>query len=83
MTYLVGLHNESDTYHVKLCLVRVSLFLFYVREIEYERKRYTIETALKRNAVSNLYDSRGLGSVERRKLHKSFHNEKKIGEYWW
>lgn len=61
-------------------------FLFFEREIECERRRDVRETALKQNAVRNLCGSSGLGSVEslgsveRRKLHKSFHNEKKIGE---
>ncbi|KAJ6105152.1 hypothetical protein N7523_010226 [Penicillium sp. IBT 18751x] len=82
-TYLLDLQNESDTYDVKLRTARVSLFLFFEREIICERQRGTANTALKRNAVSKLCNSRGLGLAEKRKLHKSFHNEKKIGEYWW
>ena len=83
MTYLLDLQNESDTYDVKLRTARVSLFLFFKREIICERQRGTANTALKRNAVRKLCNSRGLGLAEKRKLHKSFHNEKKIGEYWW
>ena len=83
MTYLLDLQNDSDTYDVKLRIARVSLFLFFEREIICERQRGTANTALKRNAVSKLCNSRGLGLAEKRKLHKSFHNEKKIGEYWW
>ena len=56
---------------------------FFVRKIECERQRGIAETALKRNVVSTLCNSRGLIPVEKRKLHKSVHNEKKIGEYWW
>ena len=83
MTYLLGLQNDSDTYDVKLRIARVSLFLFFEREIVCERQPGTANTALKRNAVSKLCNSRGLELAEKRKLHKSFHNEKKIGEYWW
>lgn len=74
MTYLVGLHNESDIHDVKLRVARVSVFLFFEREIECEHNRGTAKTTLKKKTVSNLCNSRGLGSVERRKLHKSFHN---------
>jgi hypothetical protein len=83
MTYLLDLQNDSDIYDFKLRIARVSLFLFFEREIICERQRGTANTALKRNAVSKLCNSKGLGSAEKRKLHKSFHNEKKIGEYWW
>ncbi|KAJ5117331.1 hypothetical protein N7448_010963 [Penicillium atrosanguineum] len=83
MTYLLDLQNDNDAYDVKLRIARVSLFLFFEREIICERQRGTANTALKRNAVSKLCNSRGLGIAEKRKLHKSFHNEKKIGEYWW
>lgn len=83
MTYLMRLHNENDIHDVKLRVARCSLFLFFVREIECERQRGTAETALKRNAISTLCNSGNLTPVEKRKLHKSFHNEKKIGEYWW
>ena len=83
MTYLLDLQNDNDAYDVKLRIARVSLFLFFEREIICERQRGTANTALKRNAVSKLCNSRGLGIAEKRKLHKSFHNKKKIGEYWW
>jgi hypothetical protein len=83
MTYLVGLHNESDVHDVKLRIARVSLFLFFEREVKSERHRGVAETSLKRNAVSNLCNSKGLGAVEKRKLHQTFNSEKKIGEYWW
>lgn len=33
MTYLLDLQKESDTYEVKLRIPRVSLFLFFEREI--------------------------------------------------
>ncbi|KAJ5126081.1 hypothetical protein N7526_008258 [Penicillium atrosanguineum] len=83
MTYLLDLQNDNNAYDVKLRIARVSLFLFFEREIICERQRGIANTALKRNAVSKLCNSRGLGIAEKRKLHKSFHNEKKIGEYWW
>lgn len=66
---------------MKLYFARVSLFLFYKRESKYKRKRGTTEITLKRNTISNLYNSRGLGSAEKRKLYKIFYNKKKKGEY--
>lgn len=48
MTYRVGLHNESDIHDVKLRLARVSLFLFFEREIECEHNRGTAKTTLKK-----------------------------------
>ncbi|KAJ5431151.1 hypothetical protein N7445_008883 [Penicillium cf. griseofulvum] len=67
------LYNKNDIYNIKLRVARCSLFLFFVREIECEP-----ETALKRNVVSTLCNSRGLIPVEKRKLYKSFYNKKKI-----
>jgi hypothetical protein len=80
MTCLVGLHNDGAIHDVKLRTATVSLFIFFEREFECERRSGAAETALKRNAVRNLCNSSGLRSVERRKLHKSFHNEKKDSE---
>ncbi|KAJ5443115.1 hypothetical protein N7445_004228, partial [Penicillium cf. griseofulvum] len=74
ITYLIRLYNKNDIYDIKLRVTRYSLFLFFIREIEYK-----LETTLKRNIVSTLYNSRGLIPVEKRKLYKSFYNKKKIG----
>ncbi|KAJ5203026.1 hypothetical protein N7449_005105 [Penicillium cf. viridicatum] len=73
ITYLIRLYDKNDIHNIKLRIARYSLFLFFVREIKYKP-----ETALKRNIVSTLYNSRGLILVEKRKLYKSFHNKKKI-----
>lgn len=83
MTYMMRMHKEIDLYDIKIRVGRCSLFLLFIKEIERERRRGTAETALKRNAVSTLCDSRGMTPAEKRKLHKTFHNDKKIGEYWW
>lgn len=58
MTYLVGLHNESDIHDVKLRVARVSVFLFFEREIECEHNRGTAKTTLKKKKPSAICATR-------------------------
>lgn len=83
MAYMMRMHKEIDVFDIKIRLGRCYLFLLFIKEIERERRLGTVDTALKRNAVSTLCDSRGMTPAEKRKIHKTFHNDKKIGEYWW
>jgi hypothetical protein len=83
LDYLVDLQNEDETQYLKLLVSRVLLFLLYEREIQCESKRGTAVTALKRNATNNLCNASELSAPEKRKLKKSLHNNKRLGEYWW
>lgn len=83
ISYLVTLQNEDEMQYLRLLISRVLLFLLYEREIECERKRGTAATALKQTATNNLCDTSGLSGLDKRKLKKSFHNNKRLGEYWW
>lgn len=83
MNYLEGLKQEDETHCLKLCAARVELFLFFVREVEHERRRGTAESVLKKNATSNLCNTVGMTPAETKKLRKSFYNNKQLGEYMW
>lgn len=83
MTYLESLTQEDETRYLKLSTTRVLLHLFYVREAECERRRGSSETVVKKKATNNLCSTIGLGPVEAKKLRMSFHNNKRLGEYWW
>lgn len=48
MTHLLDLQNDSDTYDFKLRIARVSLSLFFERDIICERQRGTANTAPKK-----------------------------------
>jgi hypothetical protein len=83
ISYLVTLQNEDEMQYLRLLVSRVLLFLLYEREIECERRRGTAATALKQTATNNLCHTSGLSGLEKRKMKKSFHNHKRLGEYWW
>ena len=83
INYLEGLKQEDEMHCLKLCAARLELFLFFVREVECERKGGTAESAVKRNATSNLCNTAGMTPAEAKKLRKSFYNNKQLGEYMW
>ncbi|KAJ6016369.1 hypothetical protein N7540_010960 [Penicillium herquei] len=83
ISYLVTLQHEDEMQYLRLLVSRVLLFLLYEREIECERRHGTAVTALKKTATNNLCHTSGLSGLEKRKIKKSFHNNKRIGECWW